>query len=356
MPRRHTRRAAGTYNAQVPSVVATAPTRICDCGGWTDTWFAGHGAVLHIAITPGVRVKVDASASAAPNPPVVVHLDNYGESYAFTPDRLPGRHPLIEAAVATCPVPGTALDVTVSSDMPPGASTGTSASLAVALLAALARLRGESPSPADLARSAHRLETGRLGLQSGIQDQIAASYGGINFVEMPSYPDALVSPLTIRQETRIALEERLVLVYLGRAHRSSDVHEDVIRSLREGTSHALDMLREAAALARDALLRGDLEAFGAALAANTAGQRQLHPLVVGEDASRLVELASSVGALGWKVNGAGGEGGSIAVLLGDSPDEARSVLLDRLRDVSPRARRIPMRLATSGAGAESAPA
>jgi D-glycero-alpha-D-manno-heptose-7-phosphate kinase len=340
----------------VPRVVATAPTRICDCGGWTDTWFAGHGAVLHIAITPGVRVTVDAAASAVPHPPVDVHLDNYGESYSFTPDRLPGRHPLIEAAVAMCPVRGTALDVTVSSDMPPGASTGTSASLAVALLAALAHVRGESPAPADLARSAHRLETGRLGLQSGIQDQIAASYGGINFVEMPSYPDALVSPLTIRQETRAALEDRFVLVYMGRAHRSSDVHEDVIRSLREGTNHALDLLRQAAALARDALLRGDLGAFGAALAANTDGQRQLHPSLVGEEASRLVEVASSVGALGWKVNGAGGEGGSIAVLLGDSPDAARAVLLDRLRDVSPHARLIPMRLALSGAAAESAPA
>ena len=84
----------------MPRVVATAPTRICDCGGWTDTWFAGHGAVLHIAIMPGVRVTVDAAASAVPHPPVDVHLDNYGESYSFTPDRLPGRHPLIEAAVA----------------------------------------------------------------------------------------------------------------------------------------------------------------------------------------------------------------------------------------------------------------
>jgi D-glycero-alpha-D-manno-heptose-7-phosphate kinase len=339
----------------VPSVVATAPTRICDCGGWTDTWFAGHGAVLHIAITPGVRVKVDAATSAVSNPPVVVHLDNYGESYSFTPGRLPGRHPLIEAAVATCPVPGMALDVTVSSDMPPGASTGTSASLAVALLAALAHLRGESTAPGDLARSAHRLETGRLGLQSGIQDQIAASYGGINFIEMPSYPDAAVSPLAIRQETRIALEERLVLVYLGRAHRSSEVHEDVIRTLRDGTSHVLDMLRGAASLARGALLRGDLEAFGAALVANTEAQRQLHPSLVGADASRLVELAASVGALGWKVNGAGGKGGSIAVLLGDSPDGARAALLDRLGDVSPDARRIRMHLAPSGAATESAP-
>ena len=340
----------------MPSVVATAPTRICDCGGWTDTWFAGYGAVLHIAIMPGVRVRVDSAASAAPQPPVTVHLENYGESYAFTPDRLPGRHPLIEAAVAMCPVPGMSLDVTVSSDMPPGASTGTSASLAVALLAALTHVRGESHAPADLARLAHRVETERLGLQSGIQDQIAASYGGINFVEMPSYPDALVTPLEIRQQTRTALEDRLVLVYLGRAHRSSDVHEDVIRSLREGTTHALDMLRHAAVLARDALARGDLEAFGAALAANTDGQRQLHPSLVGCDAGRLVEVASSVGALGWKVNGAGGEGGSIAVLLGDSPDAARRRLLDRLGDVSPHARLIPMRLAPSGAAAESAPA
>ena len=305
---------------------------------------------------PGVRVTVDATASAVPHPPVDVHLDNYGESYSFTPDRLPGRHPLIETAVTLCPVPGAALDVTVSSDMPPGASTGTSASLAVALLAALARLRGEEPGPADLARLAHRLETGRLGLQSGIQDQIAASYGGINFIEMPSYPDALVSPLTICEETREALENRVVLVYLGRAHRSSDVHEDVIRSLRAGTNRALDLLRQAAVLARDALLRGDLEAFGAALAANTDGQRQLHSSLVGGDASLVVDLASSVGALGWKVNGAGGEGGSIAVLLGDSPDAARTVLLDRLREVSPDARHVPMRLAPSGAAVESAPA
>jgi len=305
---------------------------------------------------PGVRVTVDATASAVPHPPVDVHLDNFGESYSFTPDRLPGRHPLIETAVTVCPVPGAALDVTVSSDMPPGASTGTSASLAVALLAALARLRGEEPGPADLARLAHRLETGRLGLQSGIQDQIAASYGGINFIEMPSYPDGLVNPLSIGEETRDALENRVVLVYLGRAHRSSEVHEDVIRSLREGTNHALDLLRQAAALARDALLRGDLEAFGAALAANTDGQRQLHPSLVGGDASLVVDVASSVGALGWKVNGAGGEGGSIAVLLGDSPDAARTVLLDRLREVSPDARHVPMRLAPSGAAVESAPA
>jgi D-glycero-alpha-D-manno-heptose-7-phosphate kinase len=300
-------------------------------------------------------VRIDAAASSADHPPVTVHLRNYGESYSFRLDRLPGRHPLIEAAVATSPVPASTLEVTVTSEMPPGASTGTSASLAVALLAGLAQLRRESPAPADLAQLAHRLETERLRLQSGIQDQIAAAYGGINFVEMPSYPEARVHPVAIRPELRDALQDRFVLVYLGRAHRSSEVHDDVIRSLQQGTSAALDHLRRAATLARDSLLTGDLEAFGAALVANTEAQRQLHPSLVGADASRLIALASSLGALGWKVNGAGGEGGSLAVLLGDPPDAARAALLDRLGAVSPHARAIPLRLASEGATTDGAP-
>lgn len=337
------------------SVVATAPTRICDCGGWTDTWFAGHGAVLHIAITPGVRVRIDAAEPETAPPSVTIRLDNYGEQYSFASDRPPWRHPLIEMALTAYPVPDRGLDVAVSSDMPPGASTGTSASLAVALIAALSGLRGESLSPGQLARAAHRLETERLGLQSGIQDQIAAAYGGINFVEIAPYPDAHVTAVVPEPEIQAALDDRLLLIYLGRAHRSTDVHDDVIRSLRDGTNLALDSLRRAATEARDALLNGDLDAFGAALVANTEAQQRLHPSLVGPDARRLIELAASSGALGWKVNGAGGEGGTIAVLLGDSHVAARSTMVDRLCDVSPSARVIPIRLATAVAVTESTP-
>ena len=45
----------------MPTVTVTAPVRICDCGGWTDTWFARRGAVLHIAIWPGVTVRASAT-------------------------------------------------------------------------------------------------------------------------------------------------------------------------------------------------------------------------------------------------------------------------------------------------------
>ncbi len=234
------------------TVTITAPVRICDCGGWTDTWFARRGAVLHIAIWPGVTVH----ASAMPGDETTnVRLASYDETYAFSTSRPPGRHRIIEAAVTEYPLRGSTLTLDVSSDMPPGASTGTSAAVTVAVIAALKALDGQPATADDLARAAHRLETGRLGLQSGVQDQIAAAHGGVNFIEIVDYPSAVVTPLPISDDLRRRLDEQLALVYLGRAHLSSHVHETVIAGLAGGAEprRALDALERAAFEARDAL-------------------------------------------------------------------------------------------------------
>jgi len=70
----------------------------------------------------------------------------------------------------------------------------------------------------------------------------------------------------------------------------------------------------AAIAARDALLIQDLKAFGQAMIANTEAQRALHVELVGVDATGLIEIAQHQGAFGWKVNGAGGDGGSVTIL------------------------------------------
>ena len=66
---------------------------------------------------------------------------------------------------------GVSVEVSIACDIPAGASTGTSAAVTVALLAALDRARGGSLSGLEIARAAHDVETGRLGQQCGIQDQ-----------------------------------------------------------------------------------------------------------------------------------------------------------------------------------------
>jgi D-glycero-alpha-D-manno-heptose-7-phosphate kinase len=91
------------------TITAAAPVRTCDCGGWTDTWFARCGAVFHVAVNPGVRVSVEArEATDGAAPSLTVHAENYGHRYAFVPGTRPWvRHPLIEAAIESVGVPGT---------------------------------------------------------------------------------------------------------------------------------------------------------------------------------------------------------------------------------------------------------
>ena len=334
-------------------ITATAPVRICDCGGWTDTWFARRGAVFNVAVNPGVRAVVRARASAFAGPAAVtVHAENYGDRYTFVPGTRPWvRHPLIEAAVESAGVPpGLAIDLLVHSAVPPGASTGTSAAVCVAIVGALRALSGRGTDADDVARAAHRVEVDLLGQQSGVQDQYGAAHGGLNFIAITEYPSATRLEVAVSDATRNALEAQLMLVYLGRTHSSSAVHQEVIRGLdRHGTGGraALDELRAAAVAAREGVKAGDLSALGAAMVACTEGQRRLHPSLVSTDAQRVIDAAAASGALGWKVNGAGGEGGSLAILC--PPGGAARARIDAaIAQALPSCQVLPMTIAPRG--------
>jgi len=322
-------------------IEASAPVRICDIGGWTDTWFGGPGRVVHIAVTPGVRVSIVAGAGPGP---VVLDVESYGDRYAVVPgvSRV-ARHPLLEAAVDASPPPeDVAVEIRVGSAVPPGCGTGTSAAVAVALLGGLAAVRAEHPSPRQVADTAHRLEVDVLGAESGIQDQLCAALGGINYLEVETYPEATVEALPAWDE----LDARLTLVYLGRAHDSSGVHRQVIEDVGDRRSAVFSRLREAAVAARRAVLVRDLAAFGAAMIANTEAQRSLHPALVGVDAGRVIAMAADHGSIGWKVNGAGGDGGSVTLLRASADGEEE--LGRAVADLDARYRVLPVRVSAVG--------
>ena len=239
--------------------------------------------------------------------------------------------------------------MSIRSDMPPGASTGTSGALCVAIVGAMRGLAGAGVTPLDVARAAHAVETDRLGQQSGVQDQIAAAAGGINFVEIVDYPRAEVTSLAVPDAWRDELESRLLLVYLGRSHSSTTVHESVIReAVSTGSAYPpLEDLRRAARAARDAALSGDFAGLGAAMVANTEAQRRLHPGLIGADAARVIAVAQRAGSLGWKVNGAGGEGGSVTLLAGGGAGD-RARVEAAVSGLSATYRLIPIRLAREG--------
>ncbi len=322
-------------------IETSAPVRICDIGGWTDTWFGGPGRILNIAVTPGVEISIRTTEGTDR---VEFDVATFGDRYSIVP-RAPrvARHRLLEAAIDTFPPPkGLALEISVRSGVPAGCGAGTSAAVAVALLGALAALRLEQRSPRDIAYAAHRVEVDILGVQSGIQDQLSAAFGGINYLEVETYPEAGVYPLPSWED----LSYRLTLVFLGRAHDSSAVHRNVIKDVASRGSGAFSRLRDAAVAARDAFHARDLDAFGRAMIANTEAQVSLHPAIVGVDARRVIEFAAASGALGWKVNGAGGDGGSITIL--STTPETKETLEHRVTGLHKRYRVLPIQVSTVG--------
>jgi D-glycero-alpha-D-manno-heptose-7-phosphate kinase len=328
-----------------------APVRICDIGGWTDTWFAGQGKIFNIGVYPYVEVQVAVYPRSARPDRVVLNAENYGERYAIAPGQIGSeRHRLLEAAIAEMVLPEEyALEIAIHSEVPAGASTGTSAAVTVALIGALDILTPGRLTPHEVAYRAHRVEVERLGLQSGIQDQLCAAFGALNFIEMTAYPNATVSQIQIPNALWWELERRLLLIFLGKTHSSSAVHEQVIAGLEQagGGAAPLEALRRAAERARDAVYAGDFPALGQAMIENTTAQQTLHPALIGTEARELIDLAQHNGTIGWKVNGAGGEGGSVTLLCGASASERRS-LLRTIAEANPLFQPIPIYLSRTG--------
>lgn len=331
---------------------AVAPIRICDLGGWTDTWFAGTGAVLNFGVYPYAEVQIYVTEQPSDEKGrITIHAENFGDRYDIDAGDIEyDRHPLIEASIDIMELPQRlSFEVNLYSAAPAGCSTGTSAAITVALLGALDLLTPGQHTPHEIAMLAHRVETEKLGLQCGIQDQLCSAYGGVCFIEMFKYPYASVSQLLIPDSLWWELERRLLLVYLGRTHSSSEVHGHVIARLdsENADKSVLEPLREAARKGKESIYAGDLRAFGQYMIRNTDAQADLHPALVSEDAKAVIELAREHAAIGWKVNGAGGEGGSLTILCGPEGEKKRA-FIDALSSLDAKFQVIPTYLSRMG--------
>jgi D-glycero-alpha-D-manno-heptose-7-phosphate kinase len=244
----------------------------------------------------------------------------------LAPDVGPGPHPLLGHAVAAVlegvELPDdTGVEVHVASQVPPGASLGTSAAVLVALLGAVDALVSEAPrSPAELAVLAHHVETVRAGREAGVQDQWAAALGGAGLLAIGPYPEVRHEAIVLPPGMAAELDDRLVTVVFG-PHDSSQVHAEVINAMVGcgGPEHdaARTALRRLSALAGDAaaaLADGAIDRWAEVLVASTEGQRALHGGLVGPAHQAAIDVARDQGAVGWKVNGAGGDGGSLTLV------------------------------------------
>src|SRR5829696_8550971 len=103
-------------------VHATAPIRVCDNGGWTDTWVARHGKVFSIAVRPLVHVRIDVFPTGTRDARIVIDAVDFSTRYAVDLESCNwGPHPILEAAIRRSrPPAGVAVEITVHSAAPAG--------------------------------------------------------------------------------------------------------------------------------------------------------------------------------------------------------------------------------------------
>lgn len=304
------------------SVTVSAPVRTADVGGWTDTWFAVRGTVTNVAVEPGVEVTVRAIDLPVDHARVIV--DDLGfDAIVDARDPQAATDPFLAMAVAAA-MPAQPVEIRLRCFVPPGSGLGTSAAVSVAVIGAVWSFEDRVVDPVVLASAAHGVETS-LGLQSGVQDQLAAAFGGARRYDI-RYPTLRAAHVLVDDPAEL-FDGRLLTVYLGQPHSSSEVHGDVIAELEAGGHRAaLDDLRVAAMNAAAALSRRDLPAFGRAMRMHNDATRRLHEPIVSPLADQVGAIADGFGALGWKANGAGGQGGTVAVLAGADADQRAALI------------------------------
>jgi D-glycero-alpha-D-manno-heptose-7-phosphate kinase len=204
-----------------------------------------------------------------------------------------------------------AVDLFLASEVPPGTGLGSSASVCVNVLQAMATFLRRPLSKHDLAEKAFSIATEVLGKPVGKQDEFAAAFGGLNFMTFERDGSTSVEPLKLKTETLAALQQKLLLFFTGSARDSWSILKDQEASSRKREGAAVEALHEIRELAyrmRLALERGDLNQFGLLLHEGWENKKKISPRISNPAIDRMYAIARDLGAAGGKITGAGGGG------------------------------------------------
>ncbi|GAB6908587.1 GHMP kinase [Desulfosarcina cetonica] len=295
-------------------IETSAPCRI-DFGGTLDI-SSFHYPLRRLAPTT-VNIALDLRTTVRLDPADDddIHILSTGISEAaFPPGEAPYDHPLgLMFAVADY-FGARGVRIGIASASPPRSGLGGSSVAAVALITAFDRLMATLGRPerslADRVILAHAIEQGVAGVPCGLQDQLAAAYGGIHAWRWPA--EAGQAPFARRRLCTVAgparLDDHLLVAYLGVTHVSKDVNSTWVRQFIHAESR--DQWRTIVRLTHDfadALDRFDMPAAAMAMNRETAIRRAMTPHVLESMGQRLADAAMAAGC-GARFTGAGGGG------------------------------------------------
>lgn len=202
-------------------------------------------------------------------------------------------------------------ELTTFVDAPPGSGLGTSSTLVVAILGAFAEWLGLPLGEYDLAHLAYEIERVDLDMAGGKQDQYAATFGGVNFMEFYKDDKVIVNPLRIKSVYLNELAYNLILYNTETSRLSSKIIEaqtsNVINK-NEVTMEATHKLKQQAIMMKEAVLKGELDKIGEILDFGWQNKKLMAKGITNQMIDDIYNTAIENGASGGKISGAGGGG------------------------------------------------
>lgn len=208
-------------------------------------------------------------------------------------------------------VPLTSFRLSTFVDAPAGSGLGTSSTLVVAIIGAFVEWLKLPLGDYDIAHYAYQIEREDLKLTGGKQDQYAATFGGVNFMEFSEDDKVIVNPLRIKSQYLHELENNLVLYFTATSRESADIINEQVKNVNsknEKSIQAMHQLKEQARMMKEALLKGRLYEFGEILDFGFQQKRQMAHNISNSHIEEIYEAAKKAGATGGKISGAGGGG------------------------------------------------
>ena len=242
-------------------------------------------------------------------------------------DRSEIEHPAVREAMKMLDMHE--LIISYDADLPARTGLGTSSSFAVGMLNAFYSLKGKYVSKRQLADDAIYLERVLCNEVGGWQDQIAASFGGLNRINFgPNGYEVL--PIIMAPARKKMLNDNLMMFFTGFTRFSSDVQK--INAKKPDKKIYLKQMYELVDKAEQVLVdkTQDLDDFGRLLDETWSLKRMTGGAVSTEGIDSLYSKAIKAGALGGKLLGAGGGGFLVFYVQPDKQKAVREALGDLL--------------------------
>ncbi len=204
-----------------------------------------------------------------------------------------------------------AFELTTYVDAPPGSGLGSSSTLVVAILGAFVEWLKLPLGEYDIAHLAYKIEREDLKMHGGKQDQYAATFGGVNYMEFTANDKVIVNPLRVKEKWLHELENNLILFFTETSRLSSTIiakQSENVKKKNEKSIEAMHNLKEQSVRMKEALLKGDVDSIGRILHYGWEHKKAMAEGISNAGIEKIYNAAMNAGATGGKISGAGGGG------------------------------------------------